>query len=239
MHSQTGARDHGPGARQNQNQDHTHPPYLPPLTSPLTSAPYLAPSPPIPPPLPPPLTSEHPPPPDPPPHPLGNVGGDFVRYMADAPLPTAGVFPSLRISLAFAVSALECIYEAMMPCPKRLRAVQRAMDCGLTRALRVSQKCAGALVCIPSIHRRQTKASIWMMLSTGGPSPRCCTRLPPQVEMGRRPPRGRGGALEGGFRKRRWGGGREGRLGGVQVGRFGVVGGGHSLLLPPLALPLG
>ena len=36
------------------------------------------------------------------------------------------------------------------------------------------------------------------------------------------------------------GGGREGRLGGgVQVGQFGVVGGGHRLPLPPLALPHG
>ena len=36
------------------------------------------------------------------------------------------------------------------------------------------------------------------------------------------------------------GGGREGRLGGgVQVGQFWVVGGGHRLPLPPLALPQG
>ena len=38
------------------------------------------------------------------------------------------------------------------------------------------------------------------------------------------------------------GGGAVGRVswgGGVQVGRFGVVGGGHRLPLPPLALPLG
>ena len=56
--------------------------------------------------------------------------------------------------------------------------------------------------------------------------------------------------MGGGFKEGQWGGGvqggamggggREGRLGGgVQVGQFGVVGGGHRLPLPPLALPHG
>ena len=36
------------------------------------------------------------------------------------------------------------------------------------------------------------------------------------------------------------GGGQEGQLGGgSHVGQFGVVGGGHRLPLPPLALPQG
>ena len=49
--------------------------------------------------------------------------------------------------------------------------------------------------------------------------------------------RGDGGGVQGGAMG---GGGREGPLGGgVQVGQFGVVGGGHRLPLPPLALPHG
>ena len=40
-----------------------------------------------------------------------------------------------------------------------------------------------------------------------------------------------GGAMGGGVGRGGWGG--------VQVGQFGVVGGGHRLPLPPLALPHG
>ena len=56
--------------------------------------------------------------------------------------------------------------------------------------------------------------------------------------------------MGGGFREGRWGGVQGGAMGGggsggsvggggVQVGQFGVVGGGHRLPLPPLALPHG
>ena len=50
-----------------------------------------------------------------------------------------------------------------------------------------------------------------------------------------------GGAMGGGGSGRGDGGGGVGRVGwgGVQVGQFGVVGGGHRLPLPPLALPHG
>ena len=85
-------------------------------------------------------------------------------------------------------------------------------------------------------------------LFTGGASPRFCTRLPPPVEVGRRPQGGGGGggggggALEGGVQGGAMGGGggREGQLGGGSTwGDLGWWGGGHRLPLPPLALPLG
>ena len=50
-----------------------------------------------------------------------------------------------------------------------------------------------------------------------------------------------GGAMGGGSGRGDGGGGSGGSVGGggVQVGQFGVVGGGHRLPLPPLALPHG
>ena len=77
---------------------------------------------------------------------------------------------------------------------------------------------------------RITKYHI-LVPGTGGPSPRCCTRLPPLSRSGPKAPwgggGGGGGGIGGGGSGRGDGGGREGRLGGgVQVGQFGVGGGG-------------
>ena len=62
--------------------------------------------------------------------------------------------PVLRIVLAYVVSAPECVYEAMPPCPTRLRRMQRALDKVLTRALRVPWN-------VP-------KALLWMSVVGGG-----------------------------------------------------------------------
>ena len=79
---------------------------------------------------------------------------------------------------------------------------------------------------------------------TGGTSPRFCTRLPPLVEVGRKPPgAGGGGGIGGtGVQGGAMGGGAVGRVswgGGPGGPIWGGGGGGHRLPLPPLALPLG
>ena len=55
----------------------------------------------------------------------------------------------LRIVLAYVVSALNYIYDAMPPCPTRLRRTQRAVDRVLTRALRVPRNVPRALLWMP------------------------------------------------------------------------------------------
>ena len=55
----------------------------------------------------------------------------------------------LRIVLAYVVSALDYVYEAMPPCPTRLRRTQRAVDRVLTRALRVPRNVPRALLWMP------------------------------------------------------------------------------------------
>ena len=55
----------------------------------------------------------------------------------------------LRIVLAYVVSALDYVYEAMPPCPTRLCHTQRAMDRVLTRALRVPRDVPRALLWMP------------------------------------------------------------------------------------------
>ena len=46
-----------------------------------------------------------------------------------------------RVVLAFIVSALDYVYEAMPPYPQRLHKVQRVLNRVLTRALRVLATC--------------------------------------------------------------------------------------------------
>ena len=60
----------------------------------------------------------------------------------------------LRIVLAYVVSALDYGYDAMLPCPTRLRHTQRAVDRILTTALRVP--------------RNVPRALLWMPVSSGG-----------------------------------------------------------------------
>ena len=55
----------------------------------------------------------------------------------------------LRIVLAYVVSALDYVYEAMPPRPTRLRLTQRAVDKVLTRALRVPRNVPKALLGMP------------------------------------------------------------------------------------------
>ena len=55
----------------------------------------------------------------------------------------------LRIVLAYVVSALNYVYEAMPPCPTRLRRTQRAVDRVLTRAPRVPRNVPRALLWMP------------------------------------------------------------------------------------------
>ena len=56
----------------------------------------------------------------------------------------------LRIVLAYVVSALDYVYDAMPPCPTHLRHTQRAVDRVLTRALRVPRNVPRALLWIPA-----------------------------------------------------------------------------------------
>ena len=86
----------------------------------------------------------------------------------------------LRIVLALAVSALDCIDEAMPLCLKLLHAVHRAMDGVLTRhPTRSQQRAAGAIVDPPldrggfgvphlfsSMRRRTRMRHIWGFLGT-------------------------------------------------------------------------
>ena len=60
----------------------------------------------------------------------------------------------LRIVLAYVVSALDYVYDAMPPCPTHLRHTQRAVDRILTRALRVP--------------RNVPRALLWMPVASGG-----------------------------------------------------------------------
>ena len=55
----------------------------------------------------------------------------------------------LRIVLAYVISPLDYVYEAMQPCPTRLRRTQRAMDGVLTKPLRVPRKVPRALLWMP------------------------------------------------------------------------------------------
>ena len=55
----------------------------------------------------------------------------------------------LRIVLAYVVSALDYVYDAMPLCPTRLRRTQRALDRVLTRALRVPRNVPRALLWMP------------------------------------------------------------------------------------------
>ena len=55
----------------------------------------------------------------------------------------------LRIVLAYVVSALDYVYDAMPPCPTCLRRTQRAVDRILTRALRVPRNVPRALLWMP------------------------------------------------------------------------------------------
>ena len=50
---------------------------------------------------------------------------------------------------AYVVSALDYVYEAMPPCPTRLRRTQRVVDKVLTRALRVPRHVPGPLLWMP------------------------------------------------------------------------------------------
>ena len=56
----------------------------------------------------------------------------------------------LRIVLAYVISPLDYVYEAMPVCPTRLRRTQRAMDKVLTRALRVPRNIPRSLLWMPS-----------------------------------------------------------------------------------------
>ena len=56
---------------------------------------------------------------------------------------------ALRIVLAYVVSALKYVYDAMPSCPTRLRHTQRAVDTVLTRALRVLRNVPRALLWMP------------------------------------------------------------------------------------------
>ena len=60
----------------------------------------------------------------------------------------------LRIVLAYVISALDYVYDAMPPCPTHLRHTQRAVDRVLTRALRVP--------------RNVPRALLWMPVTSGG-----------------------------------------------------------------------
>ena len=60
----------------------------------------------------------------------------------------------LRILLAYVVSALDYVYDAMPPCPTRLGHTQRALYRVLTRALRVPGNVPRALM--------------WMLVPSGG-----------------------------------------------------------------------
>ena len=60
----------------------------------------------------------------------------------------------LRILLAYVISALDYVYEAMPPCPTRLRRTQQAVDRVLTRA--------------PRVPRNVPRALLWMPVAGGG-----------------------------------------------------------------------
>ena len=55
----------------------------------------------------------------------------------------------LRIGLAYVVSTLDDVYEAMPQCPTRLRRTQRAAERVLSTALRVPQNVPRALLWMP------------------------------------------------------------------------------------------
>ena len=55
----------------------------------------------------------------------------------------------LRIVLAYVVAPVDYVYEAMPPCPTRLRRTQRAVDRVLTRALQVPRNVPRALLWMP------------------------------------------------------------------------------------------
>ena len=55
----------------------------------------------------------------------------------------------LRMVLAYVISALDCVYQAMLPCPTRLHRTQRAVDKVLSRALRVPRNIPRARLCMP------------------------------------------------------------------------------------------
>ena len=62
----------------------------------------------------------------------------------------------LRIVLAYVVSALDYVYDAMPPCPTRVRHTQRPVDRGLTRAPRVPRNVPRALLWMPPlVHARR------------------------------------------------------------------------------------